>query len=39
VSLPDDADPDQVSARYADGVLHISIKRRAAAQRRKIEIQ
>jgi HSP20 family protein len=39
VSLPDDADPDQVSARYADGVLHVSIKRRAAAQRRKIEIQ
>jgi HSP20 family protein len=39
VSLPEDADPDQVAARYADGVLHISVKRRTAAQRRKIDIQ
>jgi HSP20 family protein len=39
VSLSDDADPGQVTARYADGVLHVSIKRREAAPRRRIEIQ
>jgi HSP20 family protein len=39
VSLSDDADPNQVAAKYVDGVLHISIKRRTAAQRRRIDIQ
>ena len=38
VSLSDDVDPDRVDARYTDGVLHISIKRRASAQPRRIEI-
>lgn len=38
VSLPDDADPEQVSAKYADGVLHVSIRRRESAQRRRISI-
>jgi HSP20 family protein len=32
VSLPEDIDPDAVQARYRNGVLHISIQRRAAAQ-------
>jgi HSP20 family protein len=39
VSLPDDIDPAGVSAAYRDGVLHISIQRRASAQPRRIDIQ
>jgi len=39
VSLPDDADASAVQARYRDGVLHISIQRKAAAQPRRIAIQ
>ncbi|RZU02691.1 Hsp20/alpha crystallin family protein [Rivibacter subsaxonicus] len=38
VSLPDDVDPDAVSASYRDGVLHLSIRRRESAQPRRIEI-
>ena len=39
VSLPDDIDPDAVVAKYRDGVLHISVKRRESAQPRRITIQ
>jgi HSP20 family protein len=39
VALPDDIDPNAVTARYRDGVLHISIARREAAQPRRITIQ
>ena len=39
VSLPDDVDPAQVSARYRDGVLQISIARREAAQPKRITVQ
>lgn len=39
VSLRDDIDPNSVSATYRDGVLHVSIKRHAAAQPRRIEVQ
>lgn len=39
VSLPDDIDPGAVAADYRDGVLHVSIKRRASAQPRRIEVQ
>ncbi len=39
VSLTDDLDPGAVKATYRDGVLHVSIKRRAAAQPRRIEVQ
>lgn len=39
LSLPDDIDPDQVSAQYRDGVLHISAGRRAAVQPRRIVVQ
>jgi len=39
VTLPDDIDPDAVDAKYRDGVLHISVRRRAAAQPRRISIQ
>lgn len=38
VSLSDDTDPDHVTAKYADGVLHVSVKRRESAQRRRISI-
>lgn len=38
VSLPDDIDPDQVSASYKDGVLRVSVKRRPAPQPRRIDI-
>ncbi len=39
ISLPDDIDPDAVSATYTDGVLHVSVKRREAAQPRRIAVQ
>jgi HSP20 family protein len=39
LSMPDDIDPDSVSARYADGVLHVQLKRRESAQPRRISIQ
>ena len=39
VSLPDDIDPNGVSADYRDGVLHVSVKRRESAQPRRIEVQ
>ncbi len=38
VTLPDDIDPDAVSATFRDGVLHVSIKRREAARPRRITI-
>lgn len=38
VTLPDDVDPNAVHAKYRDGVLHISIQRREAAQPRRISI-
>jgi HSP20 family protein len=38
VALPDDIDPDKVEARYIDGIVHITIGRRAAAKPRQIEI-
>ncbi|MBA4743275.1 MAG: Hsp20/alpha crystallin family protein [Azoarcus sp.] len=39
VSLPEDTDPERVSARYRDGVLHISVARREAMQPRRIDVQ
>jgi HSP20 family protein len=38
VSLPDDIDPDGVSAECRDGVLHISVKRRQEMQPRRIDV-
>ena len=38
VNLPDDIDPDTVRARYSDGVLHVNMQRRQAAQARRIQI-
>ncbi|MCR5864815.1 MAG: Hsp20/alpha crystallin family protein [Aquincola tertiaricarbonis] len=39
VSLPEDADPEGVSASYRDGVLRVSVQRRQAAQPRRITVQ
>jgi HSP20 family protein len=39
VSLPEDIDPNAVTADYRDGVLHVSIKRRESTQPRRIPIQ
>lgn len=39
VSLPDDIEPGAVSAEYRDGVLRVSVKRREAAQPRRIAVQ
>ena len=38
VALSDDLDPNQVLARYRDGVLHVSIQRQQAAQPRRIPV-
>lgn len=38
ISLPEDVDPDRVDAKYRDGIVQISVKRRASAQPRQIEI-
>ncbi len=39
VMLPEDIDPDAVQARHRDGVLHISIQRRATAQPCRIDVR
>ncbi len=39
ITLPEDADPDSVAAQYRNGLLRITVKRRQAAQPRRIEIQ
>lgn len=39
VTLPDDIDANSVQAKYRDGVLHIGISRREAAQPRRITVQ
>jgi len=38
ISLPEDVDPDRVEAKYRDGVLQISIRRREAARPRQITV-
>ena len=38
LALPEDIDPDSATARYSNGVLQISLKRKAEATPRKIEI-
>jgi HSP20 family protein len=39
LTLPEDADPDRVSASVQDGILHLRIARRAESRPRRIEIQ
>lgn len=38
VNLPDDIEPDAVTADYRDGVLHVSVQRRATTLPRRIEV-
>ena len=38
ITLPDDADSDRVEAKYRDGVLQISVQRRASAGPRQIQV-
>ena len=38
VTLPEDADPDRVDARYRDGVLQISVRRKESAKPRTITL-
>lgn len=39
ISLPDDIDPAQVSAKYTDGVLHVSVGRKPVAQPQRIQVR
>jgi HSP20 family protein len=39
VTLTDDVDPERVDARYVNGILHISLARKSAAQARRIEVK
>jgi HSP20 family protein len=39
INLPEDADATQVNATYRDGVLHVSVPRREAAQPQRINVQ
>lgn len=39
ITLPDDVDPEQVEARYRDGVVQIHVQRREAARPRQIEVK
>ncbi len=39
ISLPDDVDPDKVTAAYREGVVQISVGRRETARPRQIRIQ
>lgn len=39
MTLPDDVDPNGVSAQYRDGILHVSIKRREETQPRRISVE
>lgn len=38
VELPQDADPDQVQARYVDGCLHITVHKRESSKPRAITV-
>lgn len=39
INLPDDVDPERVSASYRDGVLRVSIQKREASKPRRIDVQ
>lgn len=38
LTLPEDVDPEKVEARYRDGILEISVRRRESARPRQIEV-
>jgi HSP20 family protein len=39
VSLPEDADPERVTANYRDGFLRVSVGKRESSKPRRIEVQ
>lgn len=39
IALPEDVDPDRVTASYRDGVLRITVARREAVQPKRIEVK
>lgn len=39
LTLPDDVDPDKVEAKYRDGIVEITVKRRESAKPRQIAVQ
>jgi HSP20 family protein len=39
IALPEDVDPEQVDARYRDGILQITARRRESAKPRQIAVQ
>ena len=39
INLPEDADPERVEARYANGILTVRIGRRESAKPRQIEVR
>jgi len=38
ISLPDDADPAKVDARFRDGLLHITVHKRESSKPRQIDV-
>jgi len=39
IALPDDVDPERVEAKYRDGILQITARRRESAKPRQISVQ
>ena len=39
IALPEDVDPDRIEAKYRDGILQITARRRESAKPRQITIQ
>ncbi|KQT13596.1 Hsp20/alpha crystallin family protein [Ramlibacter sp. Leaf400] len=39
VSLPEDADPGRIDARYRDGILRITVAKRESSKPRRIDVQ
>jgi HSP20 family protein len=38
ISLPEDADPAKVEAKFRDGVLHVTVAKRESSKPRQITI-
>lgn len=39
INLPEDADPDRVEAKYQDGVLRVTVRKRESSIPRQIEVK
>ncbi|MFZ0486253.1 MAG: Hsp20/alpha crystallin family protein [Arenicellales bacterium] len=39
VTLPEDTDPDKISASYRDGILQVTVQRRESARPRRVEVE